>query len=79
VPLAGQGAPAIAPAAGGVPSFATPLPQQITPQQWFNMYPSEQAGLQGMVEYGGGYMADYLQQMQRAWPTGQAQGVSYFG
>jgi len=79
IPLAGQPAPVGAPAAGGVPSFAAPLPQQITPQQWLNMYPSEQAGLQGMVEYGGGYMQDYLQQMQRAWPTGQARGVSYFG
>lgn len=82
IPLAGQPAPVAAPAAGGVPSFAAPLPQQITPQQWFNMYPSEQAGLQGIVEqYGpqGGYWPDYLQQMQRSWPTGQATGISYFG
>lgn len=79
IPLAGQPAPVAAPAAGGVPSFAAPLPHQITPQQWFNMYPSEQGYLQSGLEYGGGYMPDYLEQMQRAWPTGQATGISYFG
>lgn len=54
---------------GAMPNIA---PTQITPQQFGNLLPSEQAGLQGMIESQGGYVPDYLQQMMAAWPTGRA-------
>lgn len=60
-------------------------PQQVAPQQWWNMMPSEQEQLMGLIESPveiggyGGYAPDWLQQMQSAWPTGQATPTSYFG
>lgn len=75
----GQAFPAFG-APGGVPlGEGFTQPQQVSPQQWWNMNPSEQQGLAGMVETGGGWMPDWLRSMQSAWPKGQASPISYFG
>ena len=47
-------------------------PQQFTPQMMANMLPSEFGMLQGVVENQRGYMPDFLQMMQKSWPTGSA-------
>lgn len=49
--------------------LTAPLPQQISSTQWANMAPSEKSMLESLVEAGGGYWEDYVQQMQAAWPT----------
>jgi len=62
---------------GQMPTFN---PLQITPQQYGNMLPSEQAGLQGAVQAQGGHMPDFLTQMMNAWPTGRAgKGITWMG
>jgi len=66
----GQGAPATGTTTEGG-TMPTISPIQITPQQYNNLLPSEIAGLQGLVEQSGGWMPDFLAQMQRAWPTGR--------
>jgi len=65
-----------APNTGAMPYIA---PNMVTPQQWARMLPSEQAGLQGLVEAQGGYMPDWMRQMQALWPQGQVTGISYYG
>lgn len=61
---------------GALPYIA---PNMVTPQQWNRMLPSEQAGLQGLVEAQGGYMPDWMRQMQALWPKGQVTGISFYG
>jgi len=64
---------------GQIPAWQQQIePQQVSPQQWWSMAPSEQQGLQGMVETGGGWMPDWMRSMQAAWPQGQATPISYF-
>lgn len=52
---------------------------QVTPAQWATLAPSEQAGLQSVIEYQGGYMPDWIKNMMAAAPKiGQGAGGSYF-
>ncbi len=57
---------------GEAARMPTILPQHITAAQWRNLLPSEQAGLQGLVEAQGGWWPDFAQQMMASWPTGTA-------
>jgi len=68
-------------AAGQVPQglYGGITPSQVSPQQWANLSPSEIQGLSGQVQTGGGWMPDWMQQMQASWPQGQATPISYFG
>jgi hypothetical protein len=53
---------------------------QVTPAQWNTLNPSEQAGLQSVIEFQGGYAPDWIQNMMRAAPKvpGGGGGGSYF-
>jgi len=52
---------------------------QVTPAQWNALNPSEQAGLGSVIEFQGGYMPDWMQNMVRAAPkVGGGAGGSYF-
>lgn len=69
------GAPSTGVSAQGVEGQATLpviLPHEITAAQWRNLLPSEQQGLQGLVEAQGGWWPDFQQQMMAAFPTGTA-------
>ncbi len=71
------GANASTPPAGQGASFnPANLPQlpgsKVRPDQYQNMNPSEQAGLQGMVESQGGWWPDWLNNMWNAAPKGGA-------
>ena len=45
-----------------------PSPLKVGPQAWRSLLPSEQEGLQGLVDQSGGYSPDWLASMRRSWP-----------
>jgi hypothetical protein len=47
-------------------------PNAVTPRMWNSLLPSEQVGLQGLVEQQGGSFSDWVKMMQRAAPQGAA-------
>jgi hypothetical protein len=75
-PVQGQAAPQQQQGAGA-PAWMV-NPQLVRPDQWNGMMPSEQQMLLGAVQYMGGDASDWLAQMQKAAPTGQAQAGSMF-
>ncbi len=53
---------------------------QVTPAQWQSLSPSEQAGVQSVIEYQGGYMNDWMKNMLAAAPkVGGGAGQSTWG
>jgi hypothetical protein len=65
------------PASGNI-AMPQIMPQRVRPNVWANMLPSEQAQAQGLAEAQGWYAPDWLAEMQRSWPTGNATGNTFW-
>lgn len=55
-----------------------PYGHKITYAQWAAMPPSVRAGLQSNVEAQGGFWEDYMDAMQKSWPTRKVNPTTYF-